>query len=285
MIDMFAKFGVAGSPDDFYDQGNKNSIQMPKYLKNLGLDIFEYQCGRGVNISTETANKLRDEAKAHGIIMTVHSPYYINIATSDDTKKNSSLEHIMKTLRAAKDLGGERIVVHMGSASDDRQLAMENSRKFIPFLMKNVENEGLENIKICFETMGKVNQLGTLEETIEICALDDRLLPTIDFGHLHARTHGSIKQESDYLAILDYIINNLGEARGKAFHSHFSKILWTAGGESKHLTFEDKEYGPEFEPLASALVKRDCHPYIICESRGTQGIDALFMKEKYLEQN
>jgi len=272
------RFGVAGAPDDFYDKGHKTALEMPAYLKAIGLDAFEYQCGRGVRISRETALKLGAEAKKNGITLTIHSPYYINIATDDLQKRTNSLNYILQTLEAAENMGAERIVVHMGAASDNRAFAMENSRKFIPYMMDSVREQGLEGIAICFETMGKINQLGSVEETLEICKLDDSLLPCLDFGHINARTHGALKISEDFEQIFIMVENELGAERAKRFHCHFSKIMWTQGGESKHLTFEDTEYGPEFAPLAEVLKKRNAEPIIISESKGTQGIDALAMK-------
>ena len=67
----------------------------------------------------------------------------------------------------------------------------------------------------------------------------------------------------------------------KNFHIHFSKIEFSAKGEVRHLTFEDEHYGPNFEPLASAIKKLGLKPYIICESAGTQDKDALNMQNIY----
>ena len=57
--------------------------------------------------------------------------------------------------------------------------------------------------------------------------------------------------------------------------------MYGGKGEIKHLTFEDTQYGPEFEPLASALKELNLEPYIVSESAGTQDIDALEMKRIY----
>ena len=69
--------------------------------------------------------------------------------------------------------------------------------------------------------------------------------------------------------------------RMKDFHVHFSKIMYSAKGEVKHLTFADTVYGPEFAPLAGALKKRNLYPYVVCESDGTQAEDAAEMKKIY----
>lgn len=68
----------------------------------------------------------------------------------------------------------------------------------------------------------------------------------------------------------------------KHFHAHFSKMIYTQnGGEKCHVTFEDKEAGPSFYDVACVLKELKLEPTIICESAGTQSIDAKKMKEIY----
>jgi deoxyribonuclease-4 len=165
-----------------------------------------------------------------------------------------------------------------------REDALALASETLLLARKTLIENGYENVICCPETMGKFNQLGTLDEVIALCKLDDSFLPCIDFGHLNARTLGGIKTKADYADILDKITVELGEERGKHFHSHFSKIMYTEkGGEKKHLTFADNEYGPAFEPLIELLLERDLSPIIICESDGTQAEDAAMMKN-YLEK-
>ena len=122
-----------------------------------------------------------------------------------------------------------------------------------------------------------------LDEVIELCLVDDSFVPCIDFGHLNARSFGEIKDKKDYAKILDRMENALGKERTKNFHSHFSKIEFTSpGGEKKHLTFDDTEYGPEFSPLAELIAERGLTPTFICESSGTQTEDAAEMRKIYL---
>ncbi len=123
-------------------------------------------------------------------------------------------------------------MVHTGSCGKlPREEALRLAKDTMKKAIAALDNEGLGNIRVCPETMGKMNQLGTLEEVLELCTLDERLLPCIDFGHLNARTLGALKEKQDFAAVLDAIENKLGAARLKEFHSHFSKIEYTAGGE------------------------------------------------------
>ena len=155
------------------------------------------------------------------------------------------------------------------------------AKETLKYCLDEMDAAGFSDMTLCPETMGKINQLGSLDEVMELCSIDERLIPCIDFGHLNARTHGAIATEEDYAAIFDIIENKLGHERLAAFHSHFSKIEYTDGGEKKHLTFEDTVFGPDPLPMLRQVVKRGLAPTIICESDGTQAEDALAMKNIY----
>ena len=133
----------------------------------------------------------------------------------------------------------------------------------------------------CPETMGKLAQIGTVEEITRFCKIDPVFTPCIDFGHINAREQGSLNTVRDYKERLEYMIAELGFERMRRFHAHFSKIMYSAKGEIKHLTFEDTVYGPEFEPLAEAIKELKLEPYIVSESAGTQAEDAAYMKKVY----
>ena len=161
-------------------------------------------------------------------------------------------------------------------------MALEHTLLNLREALKALEAEGLDHVRMCIETMGKINVLGDQQEVCTICRLDDRLLPCIDFGHLNARTQGGMSRPEHFAALLDLLENRLGRERAASFHAHFSKIEYGKGGEVKHLTFDDTEYGPEFTPLAALLAERKLSPRIICESAGTQAEDAVKMKQDYL---
>ncbi|MBZ4644727.1 MAG: deoxyribonuclease [Petroclostridium sp.] len=282
---MAAKFGPSGNSDIFYEQGYKSSLQMPEWLKNMGLDAYEYQCSKGVNISEKTAKKLGENARAFGIELSVHAPYYINLASIEAEKREGSKRYIIETMTAARWMGAKRVVVHPGSCSKiNREAALELAKDTLKEALKEADALGLDDIHICPETLGKINQLGTLEEVMELCKIDERLIPTIDFGHIHARGLGCLVGKSDFEKVFDIIENSLGSERLKNFHSHFSRIEFTSGGEKKHWSFCDIEYGPEFEPVAEIVYKRNLSPVIICESRGTMAEDALELKKIYMKK-
>jgi deoxyribonuclease-4 len=273
------KFGPAGTADSFKTLGYKDSSFLPEYLERFSLNAFEYQCGRGVNVNKEKAAVLNKGFGDKGITVSLHSPYYISLSSVEKEKRDKSIDYILQSARAVKMLGGNRIVVHSGSCSKiSREEATALAKDTLERAREALVSEGLSDIHICPETMGKINQLGTLEEVIELCKVDDSFIPCIDFGHLNARTLGEIKSMKDYEAILNLLGNELGEDRLKVFHSHFSKIEYSAGGEVRHLTFADEKFGPSPEILLELIYKKNLEPTFICESAGTQTEDALYMK-------
>ena len=248
----------------------------------MGLSAYEYQCGRGVRVNDSTLETMRKQAAEHDIAISLHAPYYISLASAEVEKRDNSIRYILESARAVVAMGGNRIVVHPGglggvSREEATAIASETLRR----AQQTLDAEGLSNVHICPETMGKINQLGNLDEVMTFCQIDERFLPCIDFGHLNSRTGGEVNGYDAYRDVWETIHRTLGEERGKAFHVHFSKIEYSAGGEKKHLTFEDAAFGPEPDGLMQLLVKRDLHPTVICESAGTQAIDALAMKRLY----
>ncbi|MBO5321076.1 MAG: TIM barrel protein [Clostridia bacterium] len=279
---MAVKFGPAGSADSFKEMGYKSSLQIPEYLTKFGLNAFEYQCGRGVNIGEDKAKQLGIIAKEKGIALSLHAPYYISMSSLEEEKRLNSVNYILASARAVNAMGGDRIIVHTGSCGKiSREKALELAIDTMKISLDALKSEGLSHIRICPETMGKVNQLGTLHEVMELCKADESLIPCIDFGHLNARDLGVIKSKDDYDTILTEIKNSLGSERLNCFHSHFSKIEYTNGGEKRHLTFEDTVYGPDFEPLMELVYKYGLNPTYICESAGTQTEDAKQMMDYY----
>ena len=280
---MSARFGPAGNSISFQQMGYKESLQVPEYIERMGLDAFEYQCGRGVNIGEEKATKLGILAKEKGIVLSLHAPYYISMSSVEEEKRLNSINYILASAKAVNVMGGDRIIVHTGSCGKiSREYALELAIDTMKLALEALKTEGLSHIHICPETMGKVNQLGTLHEVMELCKLDESLIPCIDFGHLNARDLGFFKSMEEYNKVFDIIENELGRERLKVFHSHFSKIEYTTGGEKKHLTFADTVYGPDFEPVMEIVAKKNLSPTFICESDGTQAEDAKQMKDYYL---
>ena len=230
------KFGPSGNCESFYAEGYSHTEQSAKFVKDRGLDCFEYSFGRGVRMTEEKARSIGAAFQKEGVEISAHAPYFINFANPDDEMAAKSYGYVLDTARVLQWMGGKRVVFHpaaQGKATREDAVALTETR------------------------------LKILRDLV------------------YARERGSLKTVADYQDRLQYMIDELGYERMKHFHMHFSKIMYSAKGEVKHLTFEDDVYGPEFEPLAVALKALALEPYIVSESSGTQSEDAKYMKNAY----
>lgn len=276
-----AFFGPGGNSESFVAEGHRSSKEAPAWVKARGLDAYEYQGGNGITASDAALAAVGIAAAEAGIKMSLHTPYYISLSGVDPEKRLKSLDYIRRSVDAAKLLGADTIVIHAGSAAKiSRETAMALASDT---LARAVDEFGSSGVILGIETMGKVNQLGTLEEVVELCKIDKCLRPVVDFGHLNARNVGGyFVTADDYRRVFNYIGDHLGDNAARYLHCHFSKIEYTSAGEKKHLTFTDTTYGPDFEPLCECLVRESLCPCIICESAGSMAEDAGAMKAHYL---
>ncbi len=277
------KFGPSGACDLFRASGAEHTEEMARFVKEHGLDCFEYSFGRGVRMGEEKAASIAAAFQKEDVEISVHAPYFINFANPDDEMAEKSYGYVLDSARAVKQMRGKRVVFHPAAQGKEaRETAVARTEDRLRILRDRIYLNGLEDLMFCPETMGKLAQIGTVGEIARLCAVDPVFVPCVDFGHVNAREQGSLKTARDYRDLLEILLEKLGYERMKHFHVHFSKIQYGAKGEIRHLTFEDRTFGPEFEPLAETLVALKLEPYVVCESAGTQTLDAAQMKEIYL---
>ena len=277
------RFGPSGNSESFYAAGLSHTEESAAFVKERGLDCFEYSFGRGVRMSEEKAASIGEAFRTAGVEITVHAPYFVNFANPDDEMAAKSYGYVLDSGKMAKLMGGNRVVFHPAAQGKaGRGEAVEKTEDRLKILRDYIYLNDLQDMKFCPETMGKLAQIGTVEEIVRFCKIDPVFTPCVDFGHINAREQGSLKTVDDYLSRLSYMIDEVGFERMKDFHVHFSKIMYSSKGEVKHLTFADTVYGPEFYPLAVALRQLALEPYLVSESAGTQVEDAAEMKRIYL---
>lgn len=280
------RFGTAGLSDS-YRVRSFDPQAMAEYTASFGLTAFEYQCGRGVRLGLDKAAALKEAFDAKGITFSVHAPYYISMSSLEEDKRLNSVNYLLQSCALVKALGGRRVIFHAGSCGkQSREAALEKALDTMRRAVQAVDEAGYGDCILCPETMGKVNQLGTLDEVIEQCRVDPHYHPVVDFGHMNARERGGLFPDCDsYRRVFSTVAERLGDAYARHLHCHFSRIAYTDGGEKRHLTFADEQYGPAFEPLMEAIVREGVCPRIICESDGTMAEDALTMKRYWQSLN
>ncbi|MBQ1269451.1 MAG: TIM barrel protein [Clostridia bacterium] len=276
------KFGPSGNSLSFFAEGFSKTEQAAAFVKARGLNAYEYSFGRGIMMGEEKAELLGEVFTEAGVELSVHAPYYINFANPSDEMAQKSYDYVLRSAKMLQLMRGSRVIFHPASQGKmNREEAVALTENRLHVLAEFIHLNDMQNLSFCPETMGKLAQIGTIEEVCRFCKVDDVYLPCVDFGHVNAREQGSLKTEKDYIDRLSYMIDELGYEKMKHFHVHFSKIMYGAKGEVKHLTFEDDKYGPNFEPLASALHALKLEPVVISESDGMQVEEAKIMKDIY----
>ena len=290
-------FGVAGNPPNFWDSKyNHDRANAPLWLKEIGLDALEVQCGYGIRMPDSRANDLFEKSKLAGIKLSLHGPYYISIGSSKPEKIENSLNELTKSVSLAKKIGSDRVIFHPGSAYGNREEAL---RIAIETLHRFESENKIEGVYLYPEIAGKINQLGSLEEIMLICKEVKIAYPCLDLAHLHARTQGSMKTKDDFKKIMERLENQLGKKATKNLHIHLYPVEWGRGGEIMHKAFSDKKenqiqkslfhnfydnadfYLPRYEGIIDYLINENLDATIICEAKNSQDVGALEMKNYF----
>jgi len=236
------RIGPAGSDG----LGNLKGIRK---VARMQLDCMEVEFTYGVRMSTDTAREAGALAKAKGIILSVHAPYYINLASDEKEKIRASKQRILDSCQRAHALGAQNVVFHAGFY---QQKTIDRTYALIKKAILEIQNKISKNkwkVQLCPEITGKPSQFGSVEELLKLMKATGCSI-CVDFAHLYARDQGDI----DYAKVLRKL--------PKKFHAHFSGIEYGSKGERKHLKTTKKF----FEPLAEALLKTKRDVTLICES-------------------
>lgn len=293
------KFGVAGFPPNFMKSKFKSKREnIFQWLNSLGLNWIELQNTYGIKMPDEQAIIYRKLSSQYEIGISLHAPYYITLASEDREIVKRSQERIKKAFHLANVINSQRVIFHPGhfprSSNEDRKLGLS---KLIQNLNEIKDDLPIDKVKIYPEISGKVNQLGSLTEIIEICKKVGFARPCLDLAHLHAREGGSLKTSDSILNIFDIVEKHLGRSMLKACHIHVYPVGVNHTGENNHKAFTDRirikqltlfernhnddKYYPQVEPFIDAILGRDLSPVIICEAKDTQDEGALLMKDYY----
>ena len=277
------RIGPTGVKKDlFFMKGRADKLrkgkrfEIPEYLSGLGLNAYEFSAGRMANFSDSPIyEQFRENSKKYNVAISLHAPYYISLTSEKPEIYEKSIERLAKTYAWAVWLNAKRIVVHPGTYGkskikrnliqmiiDGINSGIELSKDLFPKL-----KEKFKEICLCPETMGKLGQIGTTEQIIEICneVGTDKARPCVDFGHIFARNIGKKTGKILYNQAFEKIENNLGKGIVENLHIHYSKIEYTGKGEKMHHS-NDSSWGPNIDPLFKIIKEQGYKPTIINES-------------------
>jgi deoxyribonuclease-4 len=258
-------FGPAGKPITLK---SADILRAPSFLREMGLNAMEYEAVRGVNIREDKAKALGDEARANGIKLSLHAPYYVNLAGRRDVVERS-IRNLNESIEASHWMGAYVVVFHPGYYKDapSKKDALRKVIESLKPVSEYRDQIGAKEVWLGPETTGKTSQVGDLEEVIEITIKVEGTRPVIDFAHLYARSGGKfITSREHVLEVVDLIEKRLGSWALRPLHVHFSKIEYSKGGEKEHHTLSEEAYGPDFRHVCSVLCEVGVDAVIISES-------------------
>ena len=260
---MHLFLGTAGIPLG----AGGSTIEGIEYVRKIGLNAMEVEFVRGVNMGPGTA-KLAGEASAdHGVRLSVHAPYFINLCNPD--KKRASEKRITDSCERAHTLGANIVVFHAGFYGDlSRKQALEEVIDSCLRMSAWMDKRGISGVSLGIETTGKKSQFGEVEEIVEVCRSVRACAPVIDFAHIYARQGGHMDTGIIFSSIKPLHLGHL--------NTHFSGIEFNASGERRHLPIG--KGGPDFRSVARAVAQNMRSATVICESPLLEK-DALKMKK------
>lgn len=263
------RFGPAG-----YPQGSKTPKEGLDTTKALGLNALEVEFVRGARITAEKAQEVGRMAKERDIRLSAHAPYFISFNSDNPETRDKSIGWVMDTVRAAHNLGAFIIVIHAASYGKSPETATQSVIEGLTKCRNIMDDEGIKDVILGVETMGKKGQWGTLKEIAEVMDSVDGVHPILDVAHVHARGEGWLKTEADMKDLTDEFFNISGEIP----HFHISCIKYGDKGEISHLPLEAAD--PDLRLLANVLrdCKKDCN--FVCESP-LQEKDAVVFRDYF----
>ena len=282
------RFGPAGVPHIFRILGAQ-SFDVPRLLREEELDAFEYQAvrwGQKPQMKREDAERLGAEARKNDVWVSMHGSYYVNLCGKEEVVK-ASKRRLVACATAAQWMGAYVMVFHTGFYGRfEKSYAFKNCVDALKDVVETMKSLGIQDVKLGPETMGRVFQVGTLDEILTICEEVEQTQLVIDWSHMHARRQGRFRKVEDFRAVVEEVERRLGTEAARDMHCHFSKIEYTDKGERRHHVLDEARYGPDFGMLAEVIAEFKMRPVIICETP-LLDVDAMKMRDtlrKVLDQ-
>lgn len=215
-------------------------------------------------------------------MLSMHGSYYLNLCGKKEVVE-ASKKRLVACATAADWMGAYVMVFHTGFYGRlEKSYALKTCIKALKEVVATMKSLGIRNVKLGPETMGRVFQIGSLNEILAICEEVEQTQLVIDWSHLHARRKGRFRKIADFRDVVEAVERRLGTTAARSMHCHFSKIEYTDNGEKRHHVLDEAKYGPDFEMLAEVMVEFKMQPVIVCETP-LLDIDAIKLRDTYMK--
>jgi deoxyribonuclease-4 len=241
-------------------------------LLAAGLSACEIDFEGGFWMSYEFAAELGERARAADVVLSVHAPIAGFMGHAERGKKlNMAVGMLDHSAGIAKAAGAELVVFHPGFLlGRTREEALDAVAEQLGELRERLAAKG-RDVPFGIEVMGRVRELGSAEDVIEVARRLAWVRPVLDFAHMHATSDGaftSVEPFARVLATADEVL-----PAGAPFHIHFSDIQYANRNETKHLPYGEGTL--RAEPLAEALAAFARPATVISESPDAASTEAI----------
>ena len=247
------------------------------WLSGRGYRAVEIGFAGGFWLDYESAPVLGEAMRAADIALSVHAPLAAFMGhVAREKKFKMALGMLDHTAGLAKAVGAAVIVFHPGFLlGRERERAIADVVDQLGDVRERLEAKD-RLVPFGVEVMGRVRDLGTLDDVLAIASQVDFVRPVLDFAHMHATSDGAYTDVDAFASALEATDEVLEP--GVPFHIHFSDIAYANRNETKHLPYGEGTL--RAEPLRDALERFERPATVISESpddASTQTIEAVLV--------
>ncbi len=241
-------------------------------LLERSLSACEIDFEGGFWMSYEFAERFGELAREADVALSVHAPLAGFMGHAERGKKlNMAVGMLDHSAGIAKAAGAEVVVFHPGFLlGRTREEAIDSVSEQLGELGERLAAKG-RDVPFGIEVMGRVRDLGSADDVVEISRRLPWVRPVLDFAHMHATSDGGFTSVEPFVAALA-AVDTVLEA-GAPFHIHFSDIQYANRNETKHLPYGAGTL--RAEPLAEALGRFERPATVISESPDPESTEAI----------
>jgi deoxyribonuclease-4 len=241
-------------------------------LQERGFDACEIDFEGKFWMDYDWAGRFGELAREAKIVLSVHAPIAGFMGHVErDKKQRMAVGMLDHSAGIAKAAGAELVVFHPGFLlGRERDAALQSICEQLTELRERLEGKD-RAVPFGVEVMGRVREIGSLDDVIEISRRCGWVRPVLDFAHLHATSDGAYTDAEPFAVALEAADEVLEP--GAPFHIHFSDIAYANRNETKHLPYGEGTL--RADPLRQALRKFRRPATVISESPDLESDQAI----------
>jgi deoxyribonuclease-4 len=242
-------------------------------LLERGYAACEIDFESGFWMDYDFARRLGEVARENDVALSVHAPLFgfMGHLEASGRKWSSAVGALDRSAGIAAACGAAPVVFHPGFLLNrSREDALDSVVEQLRILRERLEEKG-RGVPFGVEVMGRVRDLGSLDDVLAIAERVRWVRPVLDFAHMHATSDGAyldVAPFAEALARADAVLEP--EA---PFHIHFSDIQYANRNETKHLPYGQGTL--RAEPLRDALARFERPATVISESPDEESTHAI----------